>query len=294
MLSLIKDELFSLKWFKNYLFIVLGSAIMASGYVFFIVPHKIVPGGVYGISIILHYLFNLPMGVMAFLLNIPLIFWGIKEIGPRFGAKTVLGIALTSVNIDVLSYFWGTQPLSQDILMSSVFGGGCIGAGLSLIFKAKATTGGSDIVANILFKRFRAPVGRTLIMIDFAVVSLGAIAFGDPNLVLYAIVTIFTVGRSVDAIMDGMNYKKAAFIISKKHTEIRETILKNLSRGGTVFSAKGMFKGDDRPVILTAVNRRELAILEEHVKSIDPGAFMIVFDSKEILGHGFTPLSDAS
>lgn len=290
MLGLVRDKRFTLTWFVNYLIILIGSAVMAVGYVFFIVPHKIVPGGVYGLSIIIHHLLGLPTGMTALVLNIPLVIWGIRELGPRFGFKTVLGLAVTSGMIDVLSYLCPNCPVSNDVLISSVFGGVCLGAGLGLIFKAKATTGGADIVAKIMQKRTGSPIGRNMIMIDGVVVVAGIIAFKEPAVALYALVTIFVTGRVVDAVVEGVSYQKAVYIISEFPEQIRKTILEDMGRGGTVFQAKGLFQGINRPVILTAMSRRELVILEEHIRYIDPKAFVMVVDAREILGEGFKSL----
>ncbi|MCP4196224.1 MAG: YitT family protein [Proteobacteria bacterium] len=289
-MSLVTDKRFSQAWFINYAMIIVGAAITASGYVFFIVPHKIVPGGVYGLSVIIHHLFDLPTGLTALVLNIPLIIWGIKELGPRFGVKTILGLTLTSVILDGMTYFYGSEPLTEDMLMSALLGGACIGVGLGLIFKAKATTGGGGIVAKILNKRLGAPEGRIIIVIDGLVVIAGIIAFRDPTLVLYAVVTIFVTGRTIDGVLEGMRLQKAVMIISQQPQEIRKTIITVVGRGGTIFSATGLFSGADKPVILTALSRRELVILEDHIKQIDPQAFLMVFDVREILGRGFQPL----
>jgi uncharacterized membrane-anchored protein YitT (DUF2179 family) len=174
--------------------------------------------------------------------------------------------------------------------MSALFGGACIGVGLGLIFKAKATTGGGGIVAKILNKRLGYPEGRIIIVVDGVVVLAGIIAFQDPTLVLYAVITIFVTGRMIDGVLEGMRLQKAAMIITQRPEEVRKTIITIVGRGGTVFPAKGLFSGADRPVILTALSRRELVILEDHLKQIDPQAFIMVFDARDILGQGFQPL----
>jgi uncharacterized membrane-anchored protein YitT (DUF2179 family) len=153
------EKLFSKKWFISYSLIVIGSIILAAGFVFFISPYKIVPGGVYGISIVIHYMTEgvfswapsgLPIGLMGLIMNIPLTILGVKILGPRFGIKTVIGFVLTSVFMDVITFFYGEAPLvAGDALLSSIFGGVLVGLGLGLIFKSKATSGGSDIVAMI-------------------------------------------------------------------------------------------------------------------------------------------------
>ncbi|MCK4981168.1 MAG: YitT family protein, partial [Candidatus Delongbacteria bacterium] len=157
---------FTKQWYIDMLYIVIGSLIMASGYVFFVVPYKIVPGGVYGIAIILHHTFGLPTGTTGLVLNIPLVIWGIKELGPKFGWKTILGMTLTSVAIDVMTYFWGDRPLviENELILSPIFGGLLIGGGLALIFRARATSGGTDIVAQIMNKHTGISMGQLIIM----------------------------------------------------------------------------------------------------------------------------------
>ena len=290
-----RPRFFSSEWFRDYAFIVLGSVLMALGYVWFIVPYKVVPGGVYGIAIVLHYLLGLPTGVTGLVLNIPLLLWGIRELGPKFGVKTLVGLVLTSAFIDGITWWWGSEALiAEDIIISSVFGGLLIGVGLAFIFRAKATTGGSDIVAQIWNKYTRLPVGQALVIVDTAVVLLGVLAFSDIRLALYAVVTIYVTGKVVDAVVTGLNYRKGAFIISDRPEFIRPHILHDLNRGGTFFYGAGMYKGQDKKVIFTAVNRRELAALQDYVRREDPNAFMTVFDIHDVLGEGFRAFEDAS
>ena len=155
-----KDKPFTRKWFKAYGLIIAGAFIVAAGYDLFITPYKIVPGGVYGISIVLHYLLGTQVGMVALLFNIPLTLLAVKILGPRFGAKTVTGFVLTSVFVDVIAHFRGDAPLVEnDALLSSIFGGLFIGVGVGLIFKAKATSGGSDVISMILNKYTNIPIG---------------------------------------------------------------------------------------------------------------------------------------
>ncbi|HQO49955.1 MAG TPA: YitT family protein, partial [Bacteroidales bacterium] len=143
-----KDKVFSKRWLINYSLIVIGSFILAAGFVLFITPYKIVPGGVYGIAIVMHYLFDLPVGMTALTMDIPLTIIGIRVLGPRFGYKTVVGFMLTAIFVDGITMFYGTEPLVPDEpLLSSIYGGVMLGIGLGLIFKSKATSGGTDIVA---------------------------------------------------------------------------------------------------------------------------------------------------
>lgn len=288
-----KDKLFSWKWIKNYSLIVIGAFIMASGFVFFITPHKIVPGGVYGISIVLHYILGTPVGAMALAFDIPLTIIGIKVLGPRFGMKTVVGFLSTALFMDTITYFYGTVALVEDDpLLSSIFGGLLIGLGLGLIFKSRATSGGTDIVAMMVSKYTQLPVGQLLIIIDSVIVILGLLVFQDWKIPLYSLIVIFITGKVVDVILEGMNYDKVLFIVSDKHTEIRNKIVNDLNRGGTFLKGEGMFNGKEKSIAFVVVNRREMGMLHDYINSIDPKAFITVLNSNEILGNGFKSLTD--
>ncbi|MGA2822923.1 MAG: YitT family protein, partial [Bacteroidales bacterium] len=255
----LKEKPFTRKWFISHTLILIGSFILASGFVLFITPYKIVPGGVYGISIVLHYLFGTPVGLVALCFDIPLTIIGIKILGPRFGYKTVLGFSLTAIFTDTLTYFWGFEPLVKgDALLSSIFGGVLVGLGLGLIFRSKATSGGSDIVAMIIAKYTKLPLGMLMIYVDSAIVLVGFVVFRDWKIPLYSWIVILITGKVIDIVMTGISSDKSIFIISEKYEEIRDKIIHNLNRGGTLIEGKGMFNMADRKIIFTVVSRREL------------------------------------
>jgi uncharacterized membrane-anchored protein YitT (DUF2179 family) len=297
-----KEKLFSREWFINYSLIVAGTFILAAGFVLFITPYKIVPGGVYGISIVIHYLtvgvfkfapHGLPVGLMGVMMDIPLILIGMKILGPRFGIKTVLGSFLTAFFIDLQTYMWGSGPLVEnDALLSSIFGGALLGFGLGLIFKSRATSGGSDIIAMIIAKHTRLSLGQLLIYIDSVIVLVGLVAFGDWKIPLYSWLVIFVCGKVVDGTLEGVGYTKSLFIISDKYAEIRDKIINDLGRGGTLIKAHGMFKDQERNIIFTNVARREMVILQDYIKNIDPKAFVTVFEASDVLGDGFKSLNE--
>jgi len=290
---MIKEKPFSRKWFLSYGFIVVGSFILASAFVLFFTPYKIIPGGVYGISIVLHYVLGTPIGMMALCFDIPLTIIGMKVLGPRFGFKTVLGFSLTAVFTDTLTWLWGFEPLVNGAaLLSSIFGGLLCGLGLGLIFRSKATSGGSDIVAAIIAKYTKLPIGQLMIMVDSVIVLLGLFVFQDWKIPLYSWIAIFITGKVIDGVLEGINYEKSLFIISEKHEEIRDKIINNLNRGGTIIEGQGMFNMAERKIIFTVVSRRELVILEEYIHQIDPKAFLTVFNASEILGEGFKSLKE--
>ena len=292
-----KDKVFSKDWFKNYLLIIIGAFIMASGYVYFITPYRIVPGGVFGISIVIHYMTQgifsfapdgLPVGTMGLIMNIPLTILGVKILGPRFGVKTIIGFSLASAFIDLQTYFWGSKPLVEDdALLATISGGVLIGFGLGLIFKSNATSGGSDIIAMIIRKYTKMPLGQLLIYVDSVIVLLGLIVFKDWKIPLYSWLAIFITGKVIDATMQGVNYNKAMFIISDKYEEIRIKILEDLSRGATAIPVRGMYKGAERNMIFVNVTRREMVILQQFIKEVDKNAFLTVFDAYDVYGEGF-------
>ncbi|WP_346858207.1 YitT family protein [uncultured Draconibacterium sp.] len=301
MTFLTKDKIFSKKWLIDYFYILLGSFILAVGFVFFITPHKIVPGGVYGIAIVVHYLTEnlfylwpegFPIGLFGLLLNVPLTIAGIRILGPKFGVKTVVGFVLTSVFMDTITILRpdGDLPLVQDVLLSCVFGGVLLGFGLGLIFKSRATSGGSDIIAMMIAKYTRLPLGKLMIYVDSVIVLFGLLAFRDWAIPLYSWIVIYITGKVIDLTIDGANYNKAMMIVSKAHEEIRDKLVLDLERGGTYLRGEGMFTGQEKQIIYTVLSRREVAILEEFISNIDPDAFITIMDTKEILGEGFNSL----
>ncbi len=293
MAFIVKEKLFSKKWFIAYSLIVLGSFILSTAFVLFITPYKFVPGGVYGISIILHYLLGTPVGLVALAFDIPLTIIGIKILGPRFGIKTVVGFVLTAVFVDTLTYFWGLEPLiKDDALLSAIFGGVLSGLGLGLIFKSKATSGGTDIIAMIFAKYTHLPIGQLMVIVDSVIVFIGFFFFRDWKIPFYSLIIIYITGRVIDVVVQGINYEKTLFIISEKTEEIRDKIINDLNRGGTYINGKGMYQGRDKTIIFTVVNPRELAILKDFIHKIDPYAFVTVMNASEILGEGFKSLNE--
>lgn len=288
-----KEKFLSKDWFLVYSLIMVGTFIMAAGFVLFISPYKLAPGGVYGIAIILHHLFGLPIGLSALAMDIPLTILGIKFLGPRFGIKTIVGFSATSMWVTLLEWTYGYEPLVEnDALLSAIFGGVLIGFGLGLVFKSRATSGGSDIIAMILAKYFQISLGQLLIIVDSVIVLLGLAAFGRWEIPLYSWIVIFISGKVIDVVLQGIDYDKTLFIISEKQEEIRQKILLDLNRGGTIIKGQGMYNGQDKSIIFTVVSRRELAILKDFIIHIDPNAFLTVINANEILGKGFKSLKE--
>jgi uncharacterized membrane-anchored protein YitT (DUF2179 family) len=166
------------------------------------------------------------------------------------------------------------------------------GVGLGLIFRSRATSGGSDIIAMIIAKYTRLPLGMLMIYVDSAIVLIGLAVFQDWKIPLYSWIVIYITGKVIDIVLEGVSYDKSLFIISERHEEIREKIINNLGRGGTLIEGKGMYNMAEKKIIFTVVSRRELSILEEYIHEVDPKAFLTVLDATEILGEGFKSLHE--
>ncbi|MFU8842867.1 MAG: YitT family protein [Bacteroidales bacterium] len=176
--------------------------------------------------------------------------------------------------------------------MSSIFGGVLIGFGLGLIFKSRATSGGSTIIAMIISKFTRLPIGQTLMVVDSVIVLVGLVAFGDWTIPLYSWIVIYITGKVIDGVLQGVSYDKSLFIISEKYREISDKIMIDLNRGGTLIEGRGMYKQDEKKIIFVNVSRREVAILQDYIHGVDPEAFVTVIDASEILGKGFKSLHE--
>ena len=288
-----KEKLFSADWFKAYGLITIGTFLMAVGFVLFISPYKMAPGGVYGIAIVLHHLFDWPIGIVGLSLDIPLTIIGFIVLGPRFGIKTIFGFLALSGWISLLEFTYGYEAFVTDQpLLSGIYGGVLLGIGLGLIFKSRATSGGSDIIAMIIAKYTKMPIGQLLIFVDASIVLLGWIAFKDPLIPLISWVVIFITGKVIDVVMQGVNYHKTLVIVSEKHQLIQDKIVGDLNRGGTKIVGEGLFEGKKKSIIFTIVNRRELSILQNFIHKVDPEAFLTVMNANEVIGKGFKSLRD--
>jgi len=182
--------------------------------------------------------------------------------------------------------------LGDQLLLASVFGGVMIGFGLGLVFRSRATSGGSDIIAMIINKYTGWPLGQLMMMVDSAIVLVGLAAFGDWKIPLYSWIVIFITGKVIDITLRGISYEKTMFIISDQYEEIRMKIIKDINRGGTVIKGQGLYSENEKNLIYTNVSRREYQMLKDFIRDIDPKAFVTVIDANEVLGNGFKPLRE--
>ncbi|CAK7069405.1 YitT family protein [Parabacteroides sp. APC149_11_2_Y6] len=267
----------------DYTLIVIGAFLQALSYVLFLAPYKIVPGGVYGISIVIHYvtkgLFSfmpegLPMGVTALCFNIPLMILAMKKIGLSSGPKTIVTFLLISIFTDSLSYLCGSQPLVEnDSFIACFYGGAILGIGVTCVFRAQSTSAGTDVLARVIANNSNLKVSNMIIVLDSAVVMLGLIVFRDWAVPLYSWFAIFVYGKIVE-MFQTENPNRAVFIVSRKTQEIKDLIVGKMGMRGTFLHGRGMYEGKEREIIFTIAERKDLPRLKDEVKDIDPQAFI--------------------
>ena len=267
----------------DYTLIVIGAFFQALSYVLFLAPYKIVPGGVYGIAIVLHYVTKgmfplmpegLPMGVTALCFNIPLLILAMKKIGLASGPKTIVTFLLISFFTDGLSYFFGNEPLvANDSFIACFYGGAILGIGVTCVFRAQSTSAGTDVLARVIANNSNLKVSNMIIVLDSAVVLLGLIVFRDWAVPLYSWFTIFVYGKIVE-MFQTENPNRAVFIVSKKTQELKELIVGKMGMRGTFLHGRGMYDGKEKEIIFTIAERKDLPNLKNEVKAIDPDAFI--------------------
>lgn len=295
----------------DYIFITFGAALMGISLGVFLIDAKVVPGGASGLAMAFHYLSGntIPVGVTLWIINIPLFIWGLKELGKDFGARTFYAFTACSLFTDLFRgdlFGWKLFQLNNlqtiqdlqknDFLFFVLCGAVTLGVGLGIIFKFKGTTAGSDIVASIIQKRYGIKPGMAIMMIDFFVILLAGIIIGVKGLAddksamtltLYAFFLLFISSRLIDVILDGFDYARAVYVTSDKYQEIGDAIMDKMNRGVTGIKSRGFYSDIEREMVMAVVPIKELEKLKSIVKAIDPGAFMVISNTHEVLGEGF-------
>jgi len=272
-----------MKIIYDYLLLGLGSFIVAVTFNLFLNAFDIASGGVSGISIILQDLLGWRPAFSQWGVNILLIGLGFLLLGKQFGLKTIIGTLILPLFV-FLTEDW--QTITSNPLLAALYGGVGVGLGIGLVFRANASTGGTDLIAQIIHKYTGLTLGIAVLLIDGLVVLSAAIVFG-PEKALYALIALFVTGKTVDVVQIGLGVSKIGFIISEKQEQIREAILYDLDRGVTRLPGYGGYTDRERPVLMCVVSQREISRLKNVVREIDPKAFVIVADAHEVLGEGF-------
>lgn len=272
----------------DYVIIFVGAVLYATSVNTFTAPNDIAPGGLTGVSTMLHYLFSLPIGVMILVLNIPLFIWGAIENGKKFLTKTIVATVFISVLIDVMEPF--SFKYEGDTLLASVFGGLLSGLGLAFIFFRGGTTGGTDIVARNIHKRVpHISMGTVILGCDALIIASAAFVYHSIESALYAVITVFVSTKVIDTVVYGIAHDngKLMFIVTDKFEELSKTIMEQVGRGVTLLDAQGAYSNDTKKVLLCALRPSQVHKTKMIVNSVDENAFIIVTTANAISGKGF-------
>ncbi|MFB4164566.1 YitT family protein [Alteribacillus sp. JSM 102045] len=268
----------------NSLFIFLGSAIVAVSYNLFLLPNRIASGGLSGLATIIYDVAAIEPAVTLWSLNIPLFIAGIVLLGGwKYGGKTLIGTLFLPL---VVYMTRNIQPAVDDPLLGALFGGIGVGLGLGLVFRAHASTGGTDLAAQIIHKYTGISLGVCVFVMDGLIVATSAFVF-SLEFALYALIGLFVTGKTIDIVQTGVGYAKVAFIITAAENEVLDVILNKVDRGVTKLDAHGGYTNHPRPVLMCVVNRNEVTKLKQLVQSVDSQAFVVVTNAAEVLGEGF-------
>jgi len=267
---------------KNYLFILIGSAIVAIGFNTLLLPNQIAAGGVSGISTIMQS-FGFEAAYVQWGLNIPLFIAGFYLLGGTFGVKTLVGSIFLPFMVFVTRHI---APVTHEALLAAIFGGVIIGIGIGLVFLGNGSTGGTALAAKIINKYIGLTLGTCLAMMDGLIVLAAMTVFGIEE-GLYAVIGVFISSKTIDVVQAGFSHSKMAMIITGHEDEVRQAVFDQIDRGVTKISAVGGYTDHDRPILMCVVGQSQFTKLKQVVKAIDASAFVIVMDAKEVLGEGF-------
>ncbi|HBX89866.1 YitT family protein [Alistipes sp.] len=308
-------------WWRSWVLIIVGCSIMGAGFVLFINPYNFVPGGVYGLGIVLHNIFpSIQVGTFGYMFDVPLMLVALLVFGGQFGARTVVAALYTPGFMNVLTrlvypdaaavesldpalLLGGRLDLSNDLLLTCLMAAVLVGVGQGMVVRQQATTGGTDIVGMLLQKYFGIKFSTGIFLADGAVVLSGLVVIGFGlgtgdaapagwMLTLYSLITIYASSRVVAYMLDGASYDKLLFIISDNHDELKRFIIEDLDRSATYIRSRGMYTGTSRDMIFLVVSRKEVHQVQHKIKEIDPRAFVVVTDAYDTFGEGFKPLPD--
>jgi uncharacterized membrane-anchored protein YitT (DUF2179 family) len=272
----------------DYAQIVLGSALVGIGTNLFFVPHDIVSGGVTGVAILAHAVLHTPVGAGVLVLNLPLLWLGWRYAGGTgFLLRTAVAVAVLSLTIDVSAPFLSTP--TNDRLLIIGYGGLMDGVGMGLVFRARGTTGGTDIVARLARKRLGWPIGQSLLVMN-AIIFLSAAGIFGLEEVMVALAMAFVSARAVDLVQEGFPAARSAIIVSTRPDDVRDAIFERIGRGVTYLEGRGGFRGDTRPVLLVVIAANEVVRLKRLLAEVDREAFVTISPAKEVLGEGFAPI----
>ncbi len=299
----------------SYCLLVIGSALFAVGDVMFVNPYHLAPGGVYGLANVFNALFGWKISVAGICMDIPLLIIGTIILGPKFGLKTIISVILIPVFTFILETTWGYAPVIHDgdwltepahtalsfmrdgaevwfmpdMILNTIVAGLIYGVAIGVIFRAGATSGGSDIISMIIHKYTKISLGTLVLIVD-SIISLTTLIIGDIRLPIYSILLIYIESKIIDLVVDGMKSYKTMFIVTDELETVRDYILNELERGGTLLVGTGLYQGNERKMIYVTLDRADMVKLKSNLHRLDPKAFVNIMESSEILGYGFKAL----
>ncbi|SDG85956.1 Uncharacterized membrane-anchored protein YitT, contains DUF161 and DUF2179 domains [Desulfosporosinus hippei DSM 8344] len=283
MIRRIRDY-FTWQLFKHFIGIIIGSTVVSVSINTLIIPNEIADGGVTGIAILLHYLFNWPVSWAVLFLNLPLFFLGLRMVGRDFLVFSIVGVAVLSATLSLTAHL---PALTHDTLLASISGGVLTGIGMGIIFRSRGSLGGTDILAVLLARTTAFSVGQILLGIDAIIFLCAALLFG-PEVAMYAMIYMFIATRVVDLVQEGLSVSKSVLVVTSQPQRIAEEIIAKLERGVTLFQATGAFSGEAKQVVYCVINRSELSQIKEIVRDFDPQAFVAISEVPEVVGEGFS------
>lgn len=264
---------------------IVGSFIMAVGVALFLLPNQLSSGGIAGIATITYYLLKIPMGTVIMVINIPLFLFSGYKIGKAFFIKSIIGTISLSFFIDILDKI---EPLTNDRFLACVYGGIIIGIGTAVLLKVNSSTGGSDLISYIA-KKYN-PTIRTsniILIIDFVIICLNMLFFREIEIGLYSAIAIYLMGKIIDILFEGIYFTKMMLIISAKSEEIASVIENEIKRGTTGLYGKGMYTNNEKLILMCVAPRKDIARIKLMARKIDRNSFIIITNSREVLGQGF-------
>lgn len=288
-----EEEINMKKIIKEYILITIGLALVAIGFYFFLVPNDLAVGGVSGLAMVINwYMPGMTIGAIMLVLNVILFIIGFIFIGASFGIKTIYSSLGLSGIIWVLEKSYPISgSITNDLFLELIFGILIGAVGLGMVFNQNASTGGTDIIAKILYKYFHLDIGKALLLADFFVTILAGVAFG-PKIGMYALLGVIMNGFIIDAVIAGMNNCKKIEVVSSKGEDIKKFIIEELERGATLYTAKGAYTNEEKEIITTVLGKKQFIKLKNYMKEIDKKAFIITYNAHEILGEGFKDINE--
>ncbi len=275
---------------KEMLETILGALIMAAGVSLFLLPNQLSSGGIAGVATIFYYLLNIPMGTVIIAINIPLFLFSMYKVGKMFFIKSIVGTVAMSIFIDLLDKI---EPLTNDRFLACIYGGILLGLGTTLLLKAESSTGGSDLISYIA-KKYKPTVrsGNIIVIIDIIIIALNVIFFKEIEIGLYSAIAIYIMGKIIDIFFEGINFTKLMIIVSNKSEEIAKQIDQKVARGSTGLYGKGMYTNENKLILICAAYRKDVARIKIIAKEIDPKSFIVITNSREVVGQGFKNLKN--